>query len=250
MARTADPDGSPAARFFSALGRLGCTPPEALALLLLASAAVAGLGLLWWSARPPVAGTAERGMPPGSGEQVEPGGPRGPRGPDGEADPADGTGLAVRPGVVVVHVAGRVHAPGLYELPGGSRVADALAAAGGPLEDALLDHVNLARAVADGEQLRVPGPDDVAAPAGQGSAPSGGGGAPGGPSAWRPDGTVDLNLATAADLQELPGIGPVLAARIVAHREEHGSFTSVGELRQVAGIGERTFQTLADLVSV
>jgi competence protein ComEA len=221
-----DPDATPAARLLAALGRLGVTPSEVVALLLLAAAAVAGLGILWWASGPSAEPT---GIARSPGQSEQPGGD-----------------LDVRAGTVVVHVAGRVRAPGLYELPGGSRVADALEAAGGPLGDALLDHLNLARPIADGEQLRVQGPDDLAAPAGGEAAA----GAAQGSAAWRPDGRLDLNLATERDLEELPGIGPVLAGRIVAFREERGRFASVGELRQVTGIGERTFQALAELVAV
>lgn len=227
--------GSLPARLAAALGRLGCAPSEVLALALLAAAAVAGLGLLWWAGRAP----AGEAAPPAAGEAAPPA--------TAPAGASDGP-LDVRDATVVVHVAGRVAAPGLYELPGGARVADALEAAGGALPDALLDHVNLARTLRDGEQLRVPGPDDL--PAGPDTPGAPGPGEGHGPPAWRPDGTLDLNLATGSDLEELPGIGPVLAERIVTFRDDQGGFTSVGQLREIEGIGERTFQRLAELVTV
>jgi competence protein ComEA len=136
------------------------------------------------------------------------------------------------PGTIVVAVTGRVQRPGLVELPAGSRVADAIEAAGGPLPDTDLSMVNLARKVVDGELISVgiPGPAGGAAPGG-------------GP-------LVNLNTATVEELQTLPGVGPVLAGRIVAYREEHGGFRSVEELREVAGIGDATFAELEPRITV
>ncbi|MDX1657380.1 MAG: ComEA family DNA-binding protein [Nitriliruptorales bacterium] len=138
---------------------------------------------------------------------------------------------------ILVHVTGAVVSPGLVELSEGARVSDAVEAAGGFSLGAATDALNLARQVSDGEQLVVPGPG--AKPAR--SARSG---------VVDAEGRLDLNRATAEDLEELPGIGPVLASRIVSWRDEHGPFTDPGQLREVPGIGERTFQTLADLVRV
>jgi len=142
---------------------------------------------------------------------------------------------------VVVHVVGRVGSPGVVELPAGSRVVDALDAAGGVLPDTTLDAVNLARVLVDGEQVRVDLPPD---PGVQASAPpsSGSGSAPAAP--------VDLNVASAAEFDELPGVGPVLAGRIVAWREENGPFTAVDQLLEVAGIGPAVFDDLDDRVRV
>ena len=146
-------------------------------------------------------------------------------------------------GPFLVHVAGAVARPGLVELAAGARVADAVAAAGGAAADAALDVVNLARPVVDGEQVVVPTVAEVAAGV---AAPAG---APGGPTPGvLPDGRLDLNTATAAQLEELPGIGPVLAARIVDHREATGGFDEPVALREVAGIGESTWGSLRDLV--
>lgn len=116
----------------------------------------------------------------------------------------------------VVHVAGAVHSPGLYTLAPGSRVADAIAAAGGATEEAQTSSVNLARVVVDGEQVRVPSAADLAE---------------------QSDGPVSLNSADAARLETLPGIGPVLAERIVADREAHGPFASVADIARVPGVG-------------
>ncbi|MGY1607621.1 ComEA family DNA-binding protein [Geodermatophilus sp. SYSU D00700] len=137
---------------------------------------------------------------------------------------------------VVVSVVGLVVRPGLVTLPEGARVADAVAAAGGLLPEADPASVNLAAVVTDGQQIAVgvPGAAPAAAPAGTGP--------PGGP--------LDLNTATAADLDALPGIGPVLAERIVDHRDRNGRFTSVEQLDDVPGIGPTIYAELADLVRV
>lgn len=163
------------------------------------------------------------------------------------AQPTVGTGPAVVASpaddgapALTVHVVGEVLAPGVVGLPAGARVQDAIAAAGGPTVDARLEALNLARPLQDGEQLVVPGP----APAGDAGI------GVDGSTGVLDDGRVDLNRASAAELESLPGIGPVLAQRIVSHREDHGPFSAPGDLRAVAGIGERTFQSLAELVVV
>ena len=143
---------------------------------------------------------------------------------------------------VTVHVAGAVARPGLVRLPVGARVADAVEQAGGLLLDADPAGLNLARPLADGERVDVPRLGDAAA------GPSTGTGDP--TPAVDADGRLDLNRATAADLEELPGVGPVLAQRILDWREANGPFTAVGQLREVSGIGERTFQGLAEQVTV
>jgi len=148
------------------------------------------------------------------------------------------------PSELTVHVAGAVRRPGIVRLTSGARVADAIAAAGGARADALLDGLNLAAVVEDGQQVLVP----AATAGGQGGQGAAGGGSV--DPVVDADGRVDLNLATAEHLEQLPGIGPVLAARILAWRDQHGPFTETGQLRQVPGIGERTFQSLAELVRV
>ena len=141
---------------------------------------------------------------------------------------------------VVVSVAGRVARPGLIRLPDGTRVADALAAAGGPLPGTDLMGLNIARRLSDGEQLLI----GVAPPPGQptdGAAPS----APSGASR-----KVDLNTATLEQLDVLPGVGPVTAQRILDWRAAHGRFSSVDQLREVSGIGQARLARLKDLVRV
>ena len=142
------------------------------------------------------------------------------------------------PPSIVVDVGGRVRRPGLVTLPLGSRVADALRAAGGALRQRDLLSVNLAAKVSDGELLLVgvPGAGTSATSAGSGSAGSAG--------------PVNLNTATAEELDALPGIGPVLAQHILDWRTAHGSFRSVDQLRDVSGIGDSTFADLAPLVTV
>ena len=140
-------------------------------------------------------------------------------------------------GVVVVSVVGLVASPGLVTLPAGSRVGDALAAAGGLLPEADPSSVNAAALLTDGQQIAVGVPAAAGAPA------------PGSP-ASAAGGLLDLNAATAADLDALPGIGPVLAQRIVDHRAEHGPFTSVDQLDDVSGIGPAIFADLAERVRV
>ncbi len=140
---------------------------------------------------------------------------------------------------LVVSVAGQVVTPGLVTLRPGARVADAVAAAGGPVPGTDLTGVNLARRLTDGEHVVV-GP---AAPAGPGAQPPAAGGSVAGSGA-----RLDLNTATLSDLDGLPGVGPVTAQRILDWRGQHGRFASVEQLREVDGIGEAKFAKLKDLV--
>jgi competence protein ComEA len=135
-----------------------------------------------------------------------------------------------------VHVSGAVRTPGLYVLPAGARVVDAIAAAGGFAEGADRSAVNLARTLDDGEQLPVPR---------EGEDPPAGAVAPA-----PADALVDLNSADAAQLETLPRIGPALAERIIAWRDETGGFTSVEDLLAVPGIGDTMLESLRDLVTV
>jgi len=155
----------------------------------------------------------------------------------------DGLGRPSGLEVVVLHVVGAVVDPGIVELPLGSRVVDAIAAAGGPTDDADLAGVNLARTLVDGEQLRVPQVGELP-PAGSGGA--GGAGSTG----VGADGRVNINTADVAALETLPGVGPAIASRIVAWREENGPFRSVDELGAVSGIGEKTLDGMRDQATV
>lgn len=156
---------------------------------------------------------------------------------------------------VIVHVLGAVARPGIVEVNPGDRVIDAIAAAGGTTDAADVARINLARELVDGEQLYVPavgeeppagagpgnGPGGAGAGAGVGAAGAGGSGAAG---------LVNLNTADAAALETLPGVGPALATRILAWRDENGPFRAVDELLAVAGIGEKTLAGFRDLVTV
>lgn len=174
-------------------------------------------------------GAAER-------KSAEPGGPAGvPPSPTGS------TGTAI-----VVDVSGKVRSPGLRRLPTGSRVEDAVRAAGGVRPGANTEGLNRARILVDGEQIVVGAPAPVAGP------PTGGGsGATGtgrSASGTIPSAPVSLNTATVDQLDTLPGVGPVLAQHIIDYRTQHGGFRSVDELREVNGIGDRRFSDLQKLV--
>ncbi|NBE99354.1 ComEA family DNA-binding protein [Nonomuraea sp. KC401] len=137
---------------------------------------------------------------------------------------------------VTVHVAGKIRKPGVYLLPAGARVTDAVSAAGGVSRRASLDSLNLARRLVDGEQIVVGAPPGTAA---QGSPVTG-------PAAD----VIDLNTATPDQLEQLPGVGEVLAARIAEFRTTHGAFTSIDQLREVSGIGPRKFDEIKPKVRV
>jgi competence protein ComEA len=149
------------------------------------------------------------------------------------------------PAVVFVHVVGRVHRPGVYELHEGDRVIDAIRAAGGAKQDADLRSINLAALLTDGEQIIVwkrgaPGdPFSVSGPAGSSGSGSGG-----------PPALINVNTATLDQLESLPGIGPSLGQRIIDYREQHGPFASVDDLLNVSGIGDQRLADLRPLVTV
>jgi competence protein ComEA len=143
-------------------------------------------------------------------------------------------------GWVVVQVAGAVRRPGVYRLHGGARANDAVRRAGGALRSADLTGVNLAAKLEDGRQVIVPSRAPAAAPADQGA----------GSAATAPaGGPLNLNTATAEQLDALDGVGPATAAKILAYRQQHGGFRSVDELGQVPGIGDKKLAALRPLVS-
>ncbi len=156
---------------------------------------------------------------------------------DGAA--SDGARRASPGAAVYVHVLGAVNSPGLYSFREGDRAIDAVAAAGGYTAEADRRVVNLARFLSDGEQIIVPTQSETASGAALNPAGSHANG-----------GKVNLNTADAAALESLPRVGPALAARILAWREENGRFASVEDLMSVSGIGDKTFAGLKDLVTV
>lgn len=139
---------------------------------------------------------------------------------------------------VVVHVVGAVARPGLYELPEGSRVDDAIEKAGGPTEDAALANVNLAAPVGDGQQIVIAANGEVGPPTMHVGSETGA------------SGLVRLNSATLAELETLPGIGPVTAQKILDYREQRGGFTSIDELDAVPGIGPARLEQLREHVQL
>ncbi len=146
------------------------------------------------------------------------------------------------PAPIRVHVSGAVRQPAVYELSPGSIVQDAVNAAGGPTSDADLDAINLAVELRDQQQVYVPRQGETSPPppvSGSDSASGGSGGAP-----------VNINTATAAELETLPRIGPTMAQRIVDYRQTEGPFQTVEDLQNVPGIGPATFEGLKDLVTV
>lgn len=205
-------------------GRPGAT---ALALVAAVAAVLAAAGV--WSDRPrvePVSGlpavtVSATGAPTGG---TEPG-------------TTDSPGPAAP---LVVSVSGKVRRPGLVEVPDGARVADVLEAAGGVLPGTDLAGLNLARRVADGEQV----PVGIPAAADEATQPDGSA------SGGAPSGKISLNTATAEQLDTLPGIGPVTVERILEWRRRNGRFARVEQLREVEGIGERRFGQLRELVTV
>lgn len=217
------------------LAAAGCVAAVAVAVLV-----------AWWALRPPPAPATEASLPYAPGA--------------GGAAPAGSTSstaapTTTEPATLVVHAAGAVVAPGVHRVSAGSRVGDLLAAAGGPAPDADLDRVNLAAPLADGERVWFPRVgEDAPPPVAAGTAGAGGAGAGGasggGSGAAAVPGPVDLNAATAEELEGLPGVGPAIAAAIVEHRERHGPFTSVDGLLEVRGIGPARLEQLRDHVVV
>ncbi|SCF09816.1 competence protein ComEA [Micromonospora carbonacea] len=232
---TPGPDDEPASGWSSRLPGPGAFDPGRRGVRALAAVAVAvvlGAGFWAWRSRPqaePV--RAEPSAAAGFDAASEAGAPAAAPTPGGE---------------LVVAVAGKVRRPGLVRVPAGARVGDAVQAAGGALPGVDVALLNPARKVADGELILV----GVTAPPGQpGAAPAAPGQpAGGGPAA--PAGLVNLNTATLAQLDTLPGVGPVLAQRILDHRDRAGGFRSVGDLRQVEGIGDSRYEQLKELVTV
>ncbi len=159
------------------------------------------------------------------------------------ATPSPAPSATPTPRPLRVYISGAVRRPDVYALPPDSIIKDALLAAGGPVEDADLDRVNLAAAVADGQHVYIPHQGETALPVSlscECSEPSGSGG----------QGQVDINTADAATLDTLPGIGPVTAQRIIEYREAHGPFAQIEDIMHVSGIGQSTFAKIRDRITV
>jgi competence protein ComEA len=195
-------------------------PREAAALALLGLLLLIGAGLAYLRARPAAA------LPPPAGAV------------SASASPSAGAGPT---NTIVVDVVGAVHKPGVYDFPQGARVIDAVRAAGGFMSGAKAQAINLARPLVDGEQVVVPK---------KGEASTAGSGRGAGPSAQQPGGKVNINSAGVSDFENLPGIGPVLAQKIVDYREQHGPFRSIQDLMKVTGIGQKKFDSLQAYVTV
>lgn len=219
-------------------------PGLTVALLGLLGAIVLGVGA-WWA----TGGGASGGGPPPtlaftSTTAAPPPGATAPGGTSG--------GPSGPPASLVAHAAGAVHQPGVHRLEPGARVADLVAAAGGATADADLDRVNLAAPVADGERLYVPrvGQPDPPVVAGSDGGTSAAAADPGGSDAAGGAGSVDVNRATVAELDVLPGVGPTTAEAIVAHREANGPFRRLEDLLEVRGIGPSKLEGLRDHVTI
>jgi len=203
-----------------------------------AAALCAGIALVaafaWWRTGPASGAPAPAPVPAASS-------------PSSSSFVPSGASSTTVAGVVVVDVVGAVRAPGVVHVRNGSRVVDAIAAAGGAAPDADVARLNLAAPVADGSRIAVPKVGQPAVAVDPGAVT----GAPGGASAGSaPAGPVDINTATAAELDALPGVGPATAAAIVTDREQHGPFASVDDLSRVRGIGPAKLAQLHDLVTV
>lgn len=237
--------------------QLGSSHLTVLALLVAAALAVTA----WWVIRADGGGTLVPAVAVPSGDQspslplaaadgsaapVASGEASGSVGPAaGEPAGSAQSSASASPVVVdvVVDVAGKVRRPGIATLPAGSRVVDALEAAGGARRGVNLTALNMARVLVDGEQILVgvPPPAGVAAPAAS---------APGEAASGAPASLVNLNSADQAELETLPGVGPVTAGAILAWRTDNGAFASVDELLEVSGIGDATLAEIAPFVTI
>jgi competence protein ComEA len=222
-------------------GRVALTTGHLSVVALLVAVALAVSA--WWVVRADASGTvvpaatwAEGTESPAVEQLVTPA-----VDPGADSEPDATTSADSEPAVVVIDVAGKVRRPGIVSLPLGARVHDALAAAGGARKGVDLTGLNLARVLVDGEQILVgvAPAGGLAAPAASAPGPSGAGGR-----------LVNVNSAGQAELEELPGIGPVTAASILQWRADNGPFTSVDELLEVSGIGDATLAKIAPFVTL
>lgn len=212
--------------------RLGAREFGALALVLGLGLALAGLVAI--RAGGQTSGPVKASS--GAGASASPAASRGEHPLVVAAGPTTSPG----PASVIVDVAGRVRRPGVFTLPAGSRVIDAIRKAGGAGPKVDLSGLNLARVLSDGEQVLVGRPAAAGVAAGAASAPG----------AAATGGLLNLNTATMEQLDGLPGVGPVTAQKILSWREEHGRFSSVDELLEIDGVGEKTLADLAPMLTL
>jgi competence protein ComEA len=215
-------------------------------LLGIIGAGLVLVGVGWWMLRSPADPTEAR-LPPAGGAAAAAAVTSAVSG--GAASTTTSAVPATRPPAVVVHVTGAVRDPGVYELQPGQRVADAIVAAGGALAEADPDALNLAAPLADGDRIAVPVAGEAGMTGGDVAAAghSHAGSATEGVAAGAP---VNLNTASADELETLPGIGPATAAAIVEHREQNGPYASVDDLEAVRGIGPAKLDAIRDQVTV
>ena len=216
-------------------------------VLLAAVAVVLGIRVAWASssAKPQSIAAAAHGQPAGLVTRTVPAA--------FATTGAGGSPAATATGILLVHVVGQVRHPGVVRLSSGSRVLDAVTAAGGAMPSADLNHLNLARVLVDGEQIVVPKPGEIVLGASGtqgGGAGSTAGGSAGSTAGGSAGGLVDLNTADASALDSLPGVGPVLSQRILDWRTAHGRFSSVDELGEVSGIGVKLLAQIGPRVKV
>ena len=222
--------------------RAGVRVSKRAALTLLALLLIAGAITVYGS-------VSNRSAEDGSGFEVHEGGAeQAPGGTSAESISGSTSASAVETQTVFVHVVGAVMRPGVYELAADARVQEAVVAAGGCLASAAPQGINLARGVADGEQLVVPTQDEWEAGGASAAVPTGEVGA--GAGGISQGGVVNLNTADVVALETLPGVGPATAAKIVDEREANGPFQSVEDLARVSGIGSKKIEAIRDLVTV
>lgn len=217
-------------------------PPGSSVGLAVVGVVAVGLAVLWWFTGRATSTTvpmrpASVSAPPATPVAVSPPTPS-------QASPTQTSVASPSPAALTVDVRGRVQSPGIIRLPSGSRVMDAVEAAGGLLPGHRYGEVNLARILVDGEQIRIGTDSPDAGPGPMVTPPTPM------PATTAPGGLINLNTATAVELEEVDGVGPVLAAAIVQWRTDNGPYLAVEDLLDVSGIGEATLAGMRDQVTV